>query len=339
MFHIGRAPPQNQQGGRKRKFTDTTTSPSQHKFRKSWLLIPFSKLTPYQQIIFSHLPQNFKDLYAATTDLESYYSESSKEYTYLRAFRKTELTFEQIQKQIQEAFEKNQRLRFAFKRILNAWRFKHVVIVNTVDIVTQEPIQKLVSIYDWNLRKCYQFEASTILRDSTLRLLNHDSLMMESLPPRNILTNTNFTEGQCIALYAQMKPHGITNSHWESFAKCGFSTKKLVYKYEVPMRLEIMETLFKTYSWDSADMIVDFVDGQYRELNELVPDESFIFYALKKHWEHPYVRAWVYLCRKYWAAQIRPHAFTDAFRTYIASESQKMIHHKVTWHSLCIIKK
>jgi hypothetical protein len=341
MFKVGRAPPRPDKSRRPKKNVSKTKFNLNliHPFGKSWLLIPFSLLTPYQRIILNSIPQNYKDLFASTTDLESYYSEQSKDYVYLRAFYKSELSFSEIQTQIQQAFEQNQRLRLAFKRLLNLWRAKHIELVNSVDIVTQEPIQKPVSIIDWNLRKQYQFEASTILQDSTLRIMNHDALMMESLFPRNILTNTNFTESQCISLYYQMKKYGITNHTWECFAKSGFSLKKLLYTHEVPMRLEIMEKLFKTYTWDSADLIVDFIDLQYRELNEVVPDESFIFYSLKKHWENPYVKGWVYLCRMYWAAQIRPHAYTDALKSHLNCESRKMLQSKTSWYTLSTARK
>lgn len=341
-FRIGRAPLQTREGRRRNRPKPSSTTrhyPLPEKFGKTWLLVPRAQLSPYQYSILLNMGHAFKDLFTAAWNLQSIFPESSNEYMFLRAFNKSDLTYKQIQTQVTNAFERNQRLRFAFKRLVNIWRARHITFVNTVDIVTQEPIQKPVYIYDWNLRKCYQFEANTILRDSTLRIMNHSSLMMESLPPRNILTNTDFTQAQCIALYKQMQRYGVTNTHWESFAHSEFSLPKLLYTYEVPMRLEILNSLFKTYSWESADILIDFIDLQYNAAKELLPDEALLYTLLKRHWCDPYICAWIHLCKKFWAAQIRPHAFTTALKDNIYKEGVKLIESKISWHTLSIKRK
>lgn len=336
MFSIGRNPPP--QKGKPRYRKDSNHGPS-FAFKKSWLLIPRAHLTPYQYIILSGMKPDFLTVWLAAYSLEEVYSESSREYIFLRAFYPSNLTFAEIQEQVKEAFERNQTLRFQFKRLLNAWRFRHVEFVNTVDVVTQEEIQKPVRIYDWALRKGYAFEAATILRDSTLRLLNHNCLMMESLPPRNILTNMKFTEGQCIAVSKQMQAHGITNAHWECFAKSKFSIQKLLYTYEVPMRLELLQGLFKQYSWDAADLLLDFIDEQYRKANELVPDENLCIAVFKRHWSDSYVSSWISLCKEDWAARIRPHSHTEAFKAYIQGKAGTLIQSETTWYTLLKKKK
>lgn len=332
MFHIGRAPTramqQEQQGRRRpRRIISNTVSKIMYPwiFGKSWLLIPREQLSPYQYIILMNNPMNFKRLYMSAYNINEIMPESSREYQFLKAFHNSDTTYQEIQKQVRDAYMKNQHIRFAFKRLLNAWLFRRIIIVNTTDVVTQEAIKQPISVYDCSLRKCYLFEAQTILRDSTLRLLNHECMMMESLPPRNILTNMNFTEGQCISVHKQMLKYGVTNTHWESFASSGFNIRKLLYTYEVPMRLECLKNFFKGYSYDNADLLIDFIDLQYVQSNELTPDEKLLYCLLRRHWNHPYIKSWIQLCKKYWDAQIRPHAYTDDIKKNINQKSLKLI--------------
>jgi hypothetical protein len=343
MFHIGRAPTtsqRQQQQQRRRRSRRIISKPTSEilypwTFGKSWLLIPRKQLSAYQYIILINNPHNFKGVYTTANDIKEKFPEDSKEYQFLRAFHKSTMTYQEIQTHVYDAYMKNQHIRFAFKRLLNRWVFRRILIVNTIDVVTQELIKQPVSVYDWAVRKCYLFEAHTILRDSTLRLLNHDCMMMESLPPRNILTNMKFTEGQCISVYTQMLKYGVTNTHWESFASSGFNIRKLLYTHEVPMRLECLKTFFKGYSYENADLVIDFIDLQYANYNELLPDEKLLYCLIRKHWNHPYIKSWVHLCKQYWDAQIRPHAYTESVKKYINQQSYTLIYdNKITWHTL-----
>ncbi len=343
MFTIGKAPPKPKQSRthphRRASSKPTLSGESRFGERKSWLLIPREQLSAYQYSILTTVKSTFLTLWLAAYDLKRVYPEDSKDYVFLRAFHPSSLTFQDIQGEVQKAFHLNQTLRFAFKRLANLWRARRLEFVNAVDVVTQEPLQKPVYVYDWNLRKVYQFEASTVLRDSTLRLLNHNCLMMECLPPRNILTNTNFTEAQCISLFKQMQTYGVTNSHWECFARSGFNVQKLLFTYEVPMRLEILQKLFRAYSWEAADLLLDFIDAQYNKANTLIPDENLLILVLKRHWTNPYVSSWIELCKRDWAAQIRPHTYTDVFQAVIQHQAAALIHKTGKWTELSKQKK
>ena len=95
------------------------------------------------------------------------------------------------------------KIRWAMKKLMNLWRLKHIRVMNEEDIATQETPKKRVVFIDWKTRTSYQFEAITILRDTINRLLNHDQLFLEPLPPRNPYTNSPLSYGGLISLHDQ----------------------------------------------------------------------------------------------------------------------------------------
>ena len=167
------------------------------------------------------------------------------------------------------------------KRLVNAWKRRHMIIINVVDLVTQEMPKKPVYLLDWATKTTYQFEASTILRDSINRLMNHDVMILEPLMPRNPFTNSDLTYGACLSLHKQLRSAGVTHWIWEAYASSNFNLLKLLRNFEIPMKYYCLDLVLKDPTdFNTLEFIMDFMLGEYTHHSIENPPRDIIIFSM-----------------------------------------------------------
>ena len=331
MFHPGRAPKKNKRARavRKGKFIpinskeDIDNSTCQFEINPThWLILPKKDTLVFERQLFCRESSYaFSSSYLQSISFKRIYPEQSLAYIVAKAAFPTTLSHSEIEKHVQDTFMKNNRVRLCMKRIVNAWKKKHMCIVNDADIVTQEKPKKPVYLVDWPSKIIHQFEASTLLKDSTIRLMNHDVMILEPLSPRNPFTNNDLTYSACLSLHKQIRAAGITNWIWEAFAESEFNLVKLVRTFEVPMKLNCLDLVLKeSTSYYTIEFIMDFILGEYT-YHAIInpPTETEITRLITLNWETPVIQSWISLCRVFWRAHIK-HSQEEIMYTHIKSK-------------------
>lgn len=205
-----------------------------------------------------------------------------------------------------EAKEKyflNQRLRFAFKRLVSAYLQKIMKVKNEVDPITLEPPKQAVLLFDHANRCKFQFEAKELLRDFSTRLLTHEDLFPMPLFLRNPLTNSRLHMGQLLSLYSQIKAFG--QMHWtlECFQDARFALQRFSRDNSRKLRLSALRDLMK--SPQAADFILDFIEAQHDILNKHfdVRTYEWAFRTNKCH-SMDRIRSWKSMCITYYEIEI-----------------------------------
>jgi hypothetical protein len=277
------------------------------KRQPSWLLLPKSQLNPFQILALDKNVQGFAAPYHLVYNFKIQYPKDSFQFALAKNVYKYDKPYEEIVSSVKRAFMQNQKLRYRLKRLLNIYLLRKFQTVNTEDIVTLEPIEKLVKIYDWSSKKSYCFEAKSLLNDSVNRLLYHSELFLDPKQPRNLLTNEPLSYNQLISIHQQLLSHGVTNWVWECFATSGFNMANLVWNYEIPIQLHILKNLIKAGTEHTIhDLIVDFILSEYEHHDfSVAPPESVLYFLLKTSWNTALIHEWVTECNLSWEYRIR----------------------------------
>jgi len=292
----------------------------------SWLLLPRSDLSFFQRQLERSSANSFTEPYLTSISLHVTFPPYS--FAYGMAIAAFPLSpslspaYDSICYSMVTAYTANMKVRWAMKKLMNAWRSKHVRLINEEDVATQEAPKKPVVFVNWNTKTSHQFEAMTILRDTVNRLLNHDQLFLHPLPPRNPFTNAPLTYGALISLHTQLRRAGVTHWVWEAFVASNFNLMILEKRYEVPIKLRCLEKMMadKT-NYNTIDFVMDFIIGEYtHHAITGPPNEATVLRVLVTKWDAPKVQDWIKLCNKYWMNEIRGRCEENSL-VHIKSES------------------
>jgi len=338
MFHLGRGLTKRQKEALyKKERNKSKVSPWEgpapsfrvkfdpfHK-HSSWLLLPQDELNFFQKTILDVPPtMRMSLIYKKSISFEEEYPEDSYKY----ALTATKDPHTEMATSVREAYSKNQKLRWNFKRILVSWKKNNLTVVNENDILTQDPPVKPVKIISWQSKTINLFEASTLLKDSTIRLLHHDMLILEPQMPRNPYTNTNLTYAQCLYAHQQFRKAGLTNWIWDAFAECSFNLKALENRFVTPMKLKILDQIMGDVSSPHThEFVMDFILGEYSHHGILYPpSERMVLKTLRTAWTSDYCQEWIALCKRFWRCQI-----TSVDEAAIHAKSYLLIKRKIGW--------
>lgn len=197
------------------------------------------------------------------------------------------------------------KLRLAFMKLLHHWRFKHLQISNTEDIVTMDPPKKPVYIVNWTSKTAHVFEASTLMRDITERLLQHDGVFEESAEPRNPFTNIPLTQAQMISLWNQISLSGTpTSTAFSAFRQARWNLKTFEAEYAPMLKLNALRKTMKNPAhYDYIDRMIDFIEYVYETKSEMC--DLFLYKdAVKYNNSHSIIQGWERLCKLYYEASI-----------------------------------
>lgn len=106
-------------------------------------------------------------------------------------------------------FYNHNRVRFAFKKLLNAWFFKHYsnkianeddLLGNSFNMETYSKNRRILKLWDWNSRTHYLFTVTDIIGSFRARLMNFDS----PKHPANPYTNIKYSTAQLSRIWEFM---------------------------------------------------------------------------------------------------------------------------------------
>jgi len=193
------------------------------------------------------------------------------------------------------------RLRFQFKRLLNAWLRKRMDKKSSdlVDPITMNPIQRPIRVYDIKQRRSYVFEADSLNKAIKKNLYAHQYTVPGPKKPVNILTNRPFTYCQLVSIHDQLLGTRTRMEDFAFFRKLQFKLETWkMYMYNHIYLAAIKEELYNYQSLDGRDMLDDFIKDMMivakipmTELFELVITNAIQWYP-----EHPLLQNLRALC-------------------------------------------
>jgi hypothetical protein len=206
---------------------------------------------------------------------------------------------------MRKAINKITRARFLFRILLHHARTRRLQIANTEDIFTMEVPKRPVYIVDWASRQKYTFEAQTLMKDITCRLMTHDGLFENPQEPRNPYTNIPFTQSQMISAWNSIFSTGIyTSSAFALFRKCKFCISRFILENITFLKVN---ALYKTMNdpglYDYSERMIDFIRYAYDE--EGVDLRINIYtHAMVNYPQHPLLKKWAALCYKFYEVDL-----------------------------------
>jgi hypothetical protein len=194
-----------------------------------------------------------------------------------------------------------------FRRFLHRWRTSRLRVLNTVDCITLEPIKKPIQIVDWISEKktIVLFEAQTLLKDITERLMFHDGFFEDPQLPRNPMTNLPLTQAQMLSVWDQISRAGIpVSSAFVLFRKARWNLDTYLVENETFLKLHAFRATMKDIGHiDTQDRMLDFIQYCY-ELESVDCSIPAFKYALAYFPEHKTIREWQSLCKEFYEAHI-----------------------------------
>lgn len=195
--------------------------------------------------------------------------------------------------------------RFLFRILLHHMRVRKLTAVNTEDILTMEIPKRPVLIVDWQLRQKYVFEAYTLMKDITCRLMTNDGLFQNPQPPRNPLTNLPFTESQIISIWNSISLAGVAvSSVFALFRKARYNLRRFELENTTILKINALKrTLNDTSCYYYRERMIDFISFIYEE--ESVHCKIHMYrYCMTNYPNHPLLKQWASFCYKFYEADI-----------------------------------
>jgi hypothetical protein len=195
--------------------------------------------------------------------------------------------------------------RFLYKKLVHHWRVKKLVASNVDDIFTLEPPKKPVSVIDWASKKKYIFEAQTLMRDITCRLMNTDGIFENPQYPRNPFTNISFTQSQMISIWNAIFSYNIyVSSAFTLFRKARYCLHRFELENSNILKLNALSITMKTPScYDYRDRMLDFIAYAYADSADTCNLYAFK-YAMTHYPDDSLLKEWATLCYKYYESEI-----------------------------------
>lgn len=196
----------------------------------------------------------------------------------------------------------NQKVLYAFKRLLNAWRYKNLRTMNEDDPITLSLPKNPVYIFTPKFK--FVYEAESIALDIHKRLLNHDGQIPEPLYPRNLLTNEIMTLPQMMSVSKQCKNFGY--SYWtiEAFRKSSYCIDDFTRSQRNPLRYNaIIKIISNPLDPDGIETITDFIHTQFDYHNIPYPTSTYVW-AIRSIPNDSVILQWKSLCKKWYSCLI-----------------------------------
>jgi hypothetical protein len=202
------------------------------------------------------------------------------------------------------ADEKEGRLRRCLRRFLHRLRLRRLARrpLNCDDPATLSPPTIPIVLHDWEARGIWNYEAAS-LRDRITAELTHVVYGFPTvLPPRNPLTNKEYTYGQLMSIFQQLRTAGKMNSILEGYVEVGCKNGVFQAVHWRKIRLHHFERVYMDERGDEfceefggflVEMIYTLVKPDFR----LELDQIF-HWAVRHAISVPYVQEWKGLYRQ-----------------------------------------
>ena len=193
----------------------------------------------------------------------------------------------------------NQKCLMAFRALANKWLARHMRTGNEEDLVTGEAPKKPVTLTIMSERSKYCFEATTILRDMTERLLQHSYLFAKFMLPRNPYTNVNLTQGQFFSVVQQLRAAGVTNWLVEALYSLQYNIARFKEQFGEAVKRDIITRQFRNIKADETiALISDFIEEQHDNHDKFYNERVYLW-GLRQPGTCQRLRDWIKYCKQY----------------------------------------
>lgn len=193
----------------------------------------------------------------------------------------------------------NQKCLMAFRALANRWLARRMRTGNEEDLVTGEAPKKPVTLTVMSERNKYRFEATTILRDMTERLLQHSYLFAKFMMPRNPYTNMDLTQGQFFSVMRQLREAGVTNWLVEALYSTQYNILKFKEQFGEAVKRDIIARQFQNLKADETiALICEFIEEQHNNHDKFYNDRVYRW-ALRQSGTCQRLRDWITYCKQY----------------------------------------
>jgi len=233
---------------------------------------------------------------------------------------------ERILKEICSRIEK---IRSRLRCFLHRWRTSRLKQINTEDVITLEEPRIPVIVVDWTTNSTYVFEASSLMKDITYRLMHHTDFFEVPQPPRNPLTNTPFTLTQLISIYSQLDGKTKATTAYTAFRDSRWDINRFALINYVPLQLNAFrKTMLNTDNYYYRERLLDFIHLAYEE-EGIDCYKSAYKYMLYYQPKYPLLLRWAKLCTSYHEAEIlyrRNPTYLSSFQDDILEKTIPLLH-------------
>jgi len=175
-----------------------------------------------------------------------------------------------VREELCRAYLREYKVRWAFRGLLNRWR---IYVMNKrfkkeVDPITlSEPVQP-VCVYDWTVKRKFEFEAKSISHLIESTLLYHEGGFSIPKYPRNPWTNLPFTYVQLLSIYHQLHSYGALGWCFHTLRQYNFSKSVWqMYHHSTITLTAIKSSIRLLESSDAKELLEDFICSKMEELD------------------------------------------------------------------------
>ena len=203
-------------------------------------------------------------------------------------------------KELYDAFYENIQARWAFRRLVIAFKLRKCKLMNETDPITLEDFTQPIDIITFQTKSIHRFEAKSIAKAWRRNLLNHDGVFPEPRMPTNPLTNLSFSLFQIHSVCKQLQAKGQMDWVLDSFRSCGYDLERWQQKYGSTLKIESLESILKdTNSYDRFDMLMDFAELQF-EYHGVDFQKCLFKWIFTSTQASEYADLWLRACRRFY---------------------------------------
>jgi len=225
--------------------------------------------------------------------------------------------FQHEMDQLTEWFQKEQRCKFAFRKLVQHWLYRkyRTRMLNTEDPVTMTVPTVPVYVYDSSKKGMYVFEASCIKKLIETELTYSEWLFPESKHPKNPFTNLEFTECQKLSLLSSLRKLEFGSWMFEAYKNLKWNLNKFKLHHAISIKLlGLKELMNNPLSRESKDYLIEFIEDQYdyhKGSRGLPYTLTVLIWGVNNKTSTPYIQTWYTLFEK----QFRHSILTGGVQT------------------------
>lgn len=200
--------------------------------------------------------------------------------------------FGNLKELVYEAYIKEWRLRFLFRKLLIGWRMYKMnkSCEKEMDPITLSEPEKEVFIYDWDNKKKFVFDAKSIATMIETKLMYHEYGFPVPMYPRNPKNNVEFSYKQLVSLYYQLKSHGELRWGFTTLREYNFNKNRWHMYHKSALTVNsIKSNIYLLDSSEGRELLLDFIFAKMDELGYGHNSTTYNIYniamiKLPNHW-------------------------------------------------------
>lgn len=174
-----------------------------------------------------------------------------------------------LKEAILEAYIKEWRLRYSFRKLLNIWRIKKMDAQcdKEVDPITLSEPEKEVYVYDWSVKRKFVFDARSLATLIDTKLMYSEYGFPEPKIPKNPRSNVEFSYKQLLSIYNQLAHYGELRWAFTTFRQYDFVKIRWQRYHKSALTMNAIKCSIQLLdSLEARDMLSDFIFAKMDEL-------------------------------------------------------------------------